>query len=126
MSTENMHHEPEYGTGKKTLSVYVIGLILCLVLTLIPFEMTEHYKSLAQTSITSSELLSHKKLLLFVLFICAILQFFVQVICFLRLSSRTEQGKTNIYSFVFSIVVLIVLVGGSLWIMHSLNYNMMH
>ena len=60
------------------------------------------------------------------LVIAAILQFLVQVICFLRLNTQSEQGWTNVLSFVFAIIVLLVVVGGSLWIMSNLNYNMMH
>ena len=39
---------------------------------------------------------------------------------------QTEQGKLNVMSFMFTIVVLAVIIGGSLWIMFHLNYNMMH
>ena len=36
----NIHHqtiESDYGTGKKSLKIYLIGFFLCVVLTLIPF-----------------------------------------------------------------------------------------
>ena len=109
------HHalEPDYGTGKKNLSIYVVGLVLCIILTLIPFSVVE-YKLLS------------KGMTLLVLAVAAIAQFLVQVICFLRLSVATEQGKINVLSFIFSIVVVLVIVGGSIWIMVNLNYNMMH
>ena len=109
------HHllEPEYGTGKKNLWIYIMGFLLCIVLTLVPFGAV-HYSWFSRT---------HTFL---VLCLSAIIQFLVQVICFLRLSAATEQGKVNIMSFIFSFVVVLVIIGGSVWIMVNLNYNMMH
>lgn len=113
MATIAHGHEPDYGTGKKTLAVYVTGLVLCIILTLIPFAAVMSGK------------LSHS-MTYAILLISALAQFFVQVICFLRLNTATQQGMINVLSFVFAIVVLMVVVGGSLWIMWHLNYNMMH
>ena len=56
----------------------------------------------------------------------ALIQFLVQVICFLRLTTASEQGKTNIMTFLFTVVILISIIVGSLWIMWNLNYYMMH
>lgn len=105
--------ESDFGTGKKSLSIYVIGIALCIILTLIPFAVVMHGK------------LSHS-VIYTVIFLSAILQFFVQVFCFLRLNVQTEQGKLNVMSFIFTLVVLAVIVGGSLWIMWSLGYHMSH
>ncbi len=105
--------EPEYGTGKKNIKAYVVGLVLCVVLTLIPFY--------AVTDKTWS-----RSAVLWTLLVAALLQLWVQIACFLRLNAKTDQGKINIMSFVFALVVVGVLVGGSMWIMFNLNYNMMH
>ena len=110
------HHEaaqPDYGTGKKKLGVYVIGLIICTFLTLIAFGamMTNQLSKQAQFVIIYS---------------AAIIQFLVQLICFLRLNTQTEQGKNNVLSFIFTGVILISIVIGSLWIMWNVNYNMMY
>lgn len=110
----DLHTTPDYGTGEKNLKVYVTGIILCIILTLIPFLTVMHGTDL--TRVTKFT----------VIFTSAILQFLVQVICFLRLNGKTQQGIVNIMSFVFTIVVLVVIIGGSLWIMYHLNYNMMH
>ena len=105
--------EPEYGTGKKSLSVYFSGFFACLLLTFVPFLAVLEHRIL-------------KSELFFIIFITAIMQFFVQVICFLRLNAKTTQGKVNILSFFFTIIVLFILVGGSAWIMFHVNYNMTH
>lgn len=114
MTTTTLQHaEPNYGVGDKSLIIYIIGFVLCILLTLIPFA----------TVMYASWSLGIK---MGILLVSAIAQFFVQVICFLRLNVQTLQGKMNVMSFIFAIIVLFVVVGGSVWIMWNLNYNMMH
>ena len=110
---EKPFHQKDFGTGKKTFSIYFTGFLLCLLLTFVPFYSVIHQIASRNTLIT-------------ILFVTAVLQFFVQVICFLRLNNKTEQSKMNTLSFVFTGVVVVVVLGGSLWIMHNLNYFMMH
>lgn len=109
------HHEttqPDYGTGQKKLSIYIIGVISCIVLTLVAFWAV------------MSQALTHPQTFA-VIFSAAALQFLVQVICFLRLNTKTEQGRVNIMAFVFTGVILLCVVIGSLWIMWNLGYRMM-
>jgi cytochrome o ubiquinol oxidase subunit IV len=110
--TPTHHAEPDYGMRKKTFSVYFSGVLLCIVLTLIPFAAVSHHAF-------------SKPVTFLIIFLSAIIQFFVQVICFLRLNKKTEQGTINVWSFAFTGLVLLIIVGGSLWIMWNLNYNMM-
>lgn len=102
----------DYGTGSKTFSVYLLGIILCVILTIIPF-----YLVMAGILAKASTLMA--------IYLFAILQFFVQVLCFLRLNAKTEQARTNVMAFLFTIVILVVVIGGSLWIMWNLDYRMM-
>jgi cytochrome o ubiquinol oxidase subunit IV len=30
-------HQPDFGTGQKTLGIYLVGLIICVMLTLLSF-----------------------------------------------------------------------------------------
>ena len=113
MSTSADFHNIDYGMAKKTKRIYLIGFLSCLVLTLIPFYAV----ILRATS---------RHNLLWIILIAALIQFFVQVICFLRMNYRNEQAKVNVLSLLFSAVVLLVIIGGSIWIMTSLNYFMMH
>jgi len=108
------HHQqtPDYGTGEKKLSVYLFGTVLCILLTLIPFYLV--MKPVLTRSST-----------LILLYGFAIAQFFTQVLCFLRLNTKTPQAKMNSMSFLFTLVILFVVIGGSLWIMWNLNYRMM-
>ena len=54
----------------------------------------------------------------------AVAQLFAQVIFFLRLNV-TKEGQWNSMPFVFTFLIVGVLVGGSLWIMYNLDVNMM-
>lgn len=110
------HHDikaPDYGTGQKKLGLYLVGFISCSLLTWLSFW------------IVMSPIVS-KTTALILIFTSAAIQFLVQVICFLRLSTQTEQGKTNVMTFLFTGVVLTSIIIGSLWIMSNLNYYMMH
>ena len=109
------HHDnkPDYGTGQKKLGMYLIGFINCSLLTLFSFW-----------SVLSQKFSKWETLVL--ILSSAGIQLLVQVIFFLRLSAKTKQGKTNIMSFLFTCVVLISIMLGSLWIMGNLNYYMMH
>jgi len=106
------HHEvgqSDYGTGQKKLGMYLAGVISCIILTIIAFWAV------------LSDRFSRQEILI-IIFSAAIIQFLVQVICFLRLTTETEQGKTNVMSFIFTGVILLCFVVGSLWIMNNLNY----
>lgn len=103
----------DYGAGQKKLSIYLVGFIICSILTLISFWIVmtnQHTKMVTFTIIYTS----------------AVIQLFVQVICFLRLNTHTEQARINVMSLIFTFVILISIIIGSLWIMWNLNYFMMH
>lgn len=102
-----------YGTGKKKLSIYLLGIVLCVILTLISFFTVLYSK------LSIGEILT-------IIFTSAILQFIVQVGCFLRLNAKNERSRINLMSFIFTLVILFVLISSSLWIMWSLRYCMMH
>jgi cytochrome o ubiquinol oxidase operon protein cyoD len=104
-------HNEGYGTSPKTLTAYITGLILSFLLTTAAFVIVDkHLFSTGAIYITISVL--------------ALLQFMVQTLCFLRLNAGPE-GRWNLYPFLFAIFVVFVVMGGSLWIMYNLNYNMM-
>jgi cytochrome o ubiquinol oxidase operon protein cyoD len=100
-----------YGTSPKTLAAYITGLVLSLILTCAAFLLV------------GKHLLSDGTLYI-AISLLAFLQFCVQSLCFLRLNAGPE-GRWNLYPFLFAIFVVFVVIGGSLWIMYNLNYNMM-
>lgn len=55
--------------------------------------------------------------------VLAILQFLVQAYYFLHLRGESKPRWRN-WTFVYSLVMMLVVVLGSLWVMYNLNYRM--
>ena len=105
--------QPDFGTGQKKLGIYTVGVVCSAALTLISF-WTVMYGQLPKLQIFA------------IIYAAACIQFLVQLVCFLRLNIQTEQGRVNVMSILFTAVILISIVVGSLWIMSNLNYYMAH
>lgn len=104
---------PDYGFSRKTFISYMVGILLSILLTIVPFTVVSRH-------------MFGDNMTFAVIIISALLQLFVQCVFFLRLNLRTLQGKSNVMTFVFTLFILIILVFSSLWIMYHLDYNMMH
>ncbi|MGC3873840.1 cytochrome o ubiquinol oxidase subunit IV [Halomonas sp. GXIMD04776] len=104
-------HTATGGASHGSVRSYVIGLILSIVLTVIPFAaVMTGALSTAATVLTIVGM--------------AVLQVLVQLIMFMHMNTKSDEGW-NFMSFVFTISILVLVVGGSLWIMHHLHLNMM-
>jgi cytochrome o ubiquinol oxidase operon protein cyoD len=90
---------------------YVIGFVASLILTIIPFYFAAT-QSLEKTTTYA------------VLFGCAIVQVLVHFAYFLHMETKTEEGRWNFLSLVFSALVVLIIIVGSIWIMWNLNINM--
>ncbi|SBS25466.1 Cytochrome bo(3) ubiquinol oxidase subunit 4 [Marinomonas spartinae] len=90
---------------------YIKGFILSVILTGIPFwlVMTEAFDK-GPTYIT--------------IIIFAIVQIFVHMKYFLHLNF-SEEGKLDTYSIIFAFVIIIMVVGLSVWIIYASNAMMM-
>ncbi|HEV7453650.1 MAG TPA: cytochrome o ubiquinol oxidase subunit IV [Candidatus Saccharimonadales bacterium] len=99
-------HEPHHGT----ITSYVTGFILSLVFTLIPYYLIVH-KTFAKNE------------LLAIILGFALLQMVVQLFFFLHLG-REKKPHSNAIFLVSTVGIIFVVVGGSLWIMKNLHYNM--
>ena len=54
----------------------------------------------------------------------AAVQIVVHMIYFLHMNSKSEGGWT-ILALIFTIMVVVIMLAGSLWVMYHLNHNMM-
>ncbi len=102
-----------YGTGRKTLKSYMTGLVLSLIFTFTAFYLVGQH-TLSTTALYVS------------LSLLAVMQLLAQVIFFLCLTNKTAEGRWNTMPFIFVIAIILLLVGGTLWIMYNLNYHMVH
>lgn len=99
------------GAAHGSVKEYVLGLILSIVLTGIPFAMV---------MIGGFD----SRLTLSIILLCAIAQVFVQLIFFLHMNTSSEQSW-NVVSAVFIVLIVAIVVLGSIWIMNHLNHNML-
>ena len=91
---------------------YLVGFALSAVLTAIPFWLVMS-GAIQNPDATSA---------LVILF--AILQILVHTVCFLHVNTQAESGWTML-AYIFTAVILLITIAGSLWIMYHLNSNMM-
>ncbi|NIY91208.1 cytochrome o ubiquinol oxidase subunit IV [Vibrio diazotrophicus] len=96
---------------ESTKSDYVKGFIASLILTIIPFYFV------ATQSLP-------KDITYAILFGCAVIQVIVHFIYFLHMEIKTDEGKWNFVSLMFTALVVLILIAGSIWIMWNLNVNM--
>lgn len=99
------------GASHGSVKSYLIGFILSVILTVIPFAMV------------MSDTASHS-LIIGTVVASAIIQIVVHLVYFLHLSTASE-ARWNLVAFLFTAVIIFIVVVGSLWIMYNLNLNMM-
>lgn len=96
-------------TSPASFSQYLIGFVLSVLLTLTAFLLAIH------ESVTEPEVL-------IALISLALLQLVVQLQFFIHLDHESGP-KWNKLIFWFMALVVFIVVGGSLWIMTSLDYH---
>jgi cytochrome o ubiquinol oxidase operon protein cyoD len=104
------HHGDELPHA--TFRGYVIGFLLSVILTAIPFWLV------------MAEVLPSKGLTTALILVFAVLQMLVHVVFFLHLDTRS-QGGWNMLAAIFTIVLVVIAIAGSLWVMFHMNTNMM-
>ena len=110
------HGSDGHGHGENhglhlTLDGYLIGFGLSVILTAIPFGLV------------MSGVLESKTATAFAITILAIVQIVVHMVYFLHLDAKSEAGW-NMMALIFTAVILIIALTGSLWIMYHLQQNM--
>jgi cytochrome o ubiquinol oxidase operon protein cyoD len=101
----------EHNAHPLSLTKYIVGFLSSITLTLAAYLLVTH----GGTS---------KPLLVGILATLAVVQFIVQMVLFLHVGDERRPRWKLMIMFLMLGVVLI-LVGGSIWIMNNLNYHMM-
>ncbi|MBY4896141.1 cytochrome o ubiquinol oxidase subunit IV [Cupriavidus sp. AU9028] len=105
------HHDDD-GHSPVTLRGYVTGFVLAVILTVIPFWLVMG-NVIADSSTTAMVLLG-----------LAAVQIVVHMIYFLHMDTKSEGGW-NLLALMFTIVIVVITLAGSLWVMYHMNANMM-
>jgi cytochrome o ubiquinol oxidase subunit IV len=95
-----------------TFGGYMTGFVLAVILTVIPFWLVMGH--VIEKSSTAAV----------VILALAAIQIVVHMIYFLHMNAKSEGGW-NMLALVFTIVLVVITLSGSIWIMYHLNSNMM-
>jgi len=101
------HAQANHGSRR----TYLIGFLLSVVLTALPFWL-----------VMTSALPNQTTAIVIVIF--AVIQILVHTVCFLHVNTRAEGGWT-LLAYIFTAVMVLIVISGSLWIMYHLGTNMM-
>lgn len=106
------HDHSSSQSGHGSLKSYVIGFVFSVILTAIPFWLVMT-KAFANSDIT-----------LIAITAFAVVQMIVHIFCFLHVNAKSEDGWT-IMALIFTAVMVLIVLTGSMWVMYNLNMNMM-
>lgn len=106
------HSHDHSGSAHGSMADYVKGFIWSVILTVIPFAivMSGGFSSPVTTALVVAGF--------------AVVQMIVHIVYFLHMSPKSEGGWT-FTAMIFTILVVVIMLAGSVWVMYHLNANMM-
>ncbi len=110
MATNSASAQTHDGGGHGSVRSYQIGFLLSVVLTVIPF-------GLVMAGMPAAVAVP-------VCFAFAAAQIVVHLIFFLHMNGSSSQSW-NMAAFIFTVIIVAILVIGSLWVMYHMNADMM-
>ena len=105
-------HDDHVEAAHGTMRDYVTGFVLSVILTAIPFWLVMN-GVIASAGMTAAVILGF-----------AAVQIVVHMVYFLHMNARSEGGWTML-ALIFTVVLVVIVLSGSLWVMYHLNANMM-
>ena len=106
------HDHDDDGAPHSSFSGYMVGFVLSIVLTAIPFWLV------------MAGVITHRPTAVLVLGAFAVAQILVHMVCFLHMNGKVEGGWT-LLSTIFTVVFVAIAIAGTLWVMFHMNENMM-
>jgi len=108
MSTQELVHVAEHGSRRN----YVVGFLLSVVLTAVPFWLV------------MGHVIESKQVVASLIVVFAAAQMIAHVMFFLHVSTKSEGGWTLV-SLIFALILVVITLAGSVWVMYHLDSNMM-
>lgn len=115
MSDSTSNHDDNFledGIPHVSAPEYVQGFVLSVILTAIPFWLV------------MSEVFTNPTVTTLIILLFAMVQVVVHMVYFLHMNSKSEGGW-NLTALLFTAVLLVIVLAGTLWVMHNMNTNMM-
>jgi len=105
-------HDAHDAASHGSLQSYLIGFGLSVVLTAVPFWLV------------MTGTITDKQVTALIVLALAAVQIVVHMVYFLHMNTRSENGWTMM-ALIFTVIMVVIALTGSLWVMHHLNVNMM-
>ena len=112
MSAHEHTHDGASEEPHGTLQGYLTGFVLAVILTAVPFWLVMGDVALSKQTIA------------FVIMGFAAVQMVVHMVYFLHMTPKSEDGWT-LTSLIFTLILVVITLAGSLWVMYHLDTNMM-
>jgi cytochrome o ubiquinol oxidase operon protein cyoD len=114
---EHSEHGHDHGHGHDdhdhgSLRSYATGFVLAVILTAIPFWLV------------MGKVFDKSSTAAFVLLGLAAVQIVVHMVYFLHMNAKSEGGW-NMLALIFTVMLVVIMLAGSIWVMYHLNHNMM-
>ncbi len=100
------------GAATGSFKSYAVGFVLSIVLTAVAFALAINGRGLPRALVTSG------------ITGAAVVQILVHLHYFLHLD-RSSAAYWNRMALIFTVLIMALFVGGTLWIMTDLNFRMM-
>jgi cytochrome o ubiquinol oxidase subunit IV len=100
------------GMGRVSFRAYAAGFLLSILLTAVAFGLLLYGGEISRSVILAGILGA------------ALLQILVQLHFFLHLNT-SSAARWNVLALVSTLIIMILFIGGTLWIMSNLNARMM-
>jgi cytochrome o ubiquinol oxidase subunit IV len=105
-------HDDHGGAAHGTRKGYWTGFILSVLLTAPAFALVMT-GVIADARITAG-----------IVTALAAVQIVVHMVYFLHMNSKSENGWT-LLALIFTVIIVVIAIAGSLWVMYNMNVNMM-
>ena len=105
-------HDHEAHANHGSLKSYTTGFLLAVVLTVIPFWLV------------MGKVFANSNTAALVLLTFAVVQIVVHMVYFLHMNTKSEGGW-SVLALIFTLMMLLIMLSGSIWVMYHLNHNMM-
>ena len=106
------HEHDHGGAAHGSRRGYWIGFILSVLLTAPAFALV------------MSGIITDPRVTAGIVMALAMVQIVVHMHYFLHMSTKSENGWTML-ALIFTVIIVVIVIAGSLWVMYHMNLNMM-
>lgn len=105
-------HDRDDRVPHASLGGYLTGFVLAAILTAIPFWLVMDH------------VIRDKDVTIVIILALGAAQIVVHMVYFLHMNTTSESGW-NMLALIFTLVLVVIVLGASIWVMYNENTNMM-